>query len=489
MKQTVHAATLPAIIFFCLSIQVFTDAFAARGITAVTDVRHALVIGNGDYRNAPLKNPVNDALDMAVVLEKLGFSVSIATNANQRTMEEAIQAFGKKLLQGGTGLFFFAGHGIQVNGRNYLIPIGARIESESDVKYETVDAGRILGKMDDAQNDINIVILDACRNNPYARSFRSSGRGLAQMDAPRGSLLAYSTAPGSVAADGDGRNSTYTKYLLKHISSPDLPIELTLKRVREDVIRESGEKQVPWESSSLVGNFYFKKKKQSVSAPLITSAPPTKAVSNQLELERQKLEKERLELERMRLDIERQKLEAEKRKMINARSTAESKQNATFKEKRKKENLYLEPQKHEDNEEELINTRPSYESKQAAHYKEKSNEKMIPPEIEKEAIQTELIVKSTAYYQTTVYVKNRDQNQSNRDWKYEGKAPLQLKNLPPGIYIVLAETIDAGGYDLSHKTTVKVINGKKTELIIKFLDAQTGVSARFHKEEVNYSDL
>lgn len=219
--------------------------------------RLALVIGNSAYQMAPLKNPLNDAEDMALNLKNLGFDVILKKNADQRTMEDTIRYFGKQLRNGGVGLFYFAGHGMQVNGRNYLIPIDAKIESENDVKYEAVDAGRVLGQMEDAENKINIVILDACRNNPFSRNFRSSERGLARMDAPKGSLISYATAPGEVAADGSERNGIFTKYLMKHMIEPNLPIELVLKQARIDVARATGGRQIPWEASSLMGNFYF----------------------------------------------------------------------------------------------------------------------------------------------------------------------------------------------------------------------------------------
>lgn len=165
------------------------------------------------------------------------------------------------------GLFYYAGHGIQVKGRNYLIPIGAAIESESDVKYESVDAGRVLGKMEDAGNSLNVIILDACRNNPFGRSFRSSDKGLAKMDAPTGSILAYATSPGSVAADGQGRNGLYTSALLKHMMTPGLTIERMFKQIRIEVVGASGKKQVPWEASSLMGDFYFNAQRGIAVAP------------------------------------------------------------------------------------------------------------------------------------------------------------------------------------------------------------------------------
>ena len=244
------------LLFLCATV---VQATQERGIKLKVD-RLALVIGNGAYQTAPLKNPINDAEDMATSLKKLGFKVILKKDADQRTMEDTIRYFGRQLRGGDVGLFYFAGHGIQVEGRNYLMPIDAKIESESDVKYEAVNAGRILGKMEDAENRLNIVILDACRNNPYARAFRSDQSGLARMDAPTGSLVAYSTAPGEVAADGPERNGIFTKHLIQHMMTPNLSIEHVLKRVRIDVARQTNGRQIPWESSSLMGDFSFNPK-------------------------------------------------------------------------------------------------------------------------------------------------------------------------------------------------------------------------------------
>ena len=224
---------------------------------SATKSKTALVIGNSTYQSAPLRNPANDARDIANLLKRLGFQVTLKVNANRRSMHTAINAFGKELRNSSVGLFYYAGHGIQVQGQNFLIPVGAVLESESDVEFEAINAGRVLGKMQDADNNFNIIILDACRNNPFVRSFRSSASGLAKMDAPNGSILAYSTAPGAVAADGKGRNGLYTSKLLKHMSAPDMKIETMFKKVRIDVAKASGKKQTPWESSSLMGDFYF----------------------------------------------------------------------------------------------------------------------------------------------------------------------------------------------------------------------------------------
>lgn len=225
---------------------------------ATNTKRVALVIGNGAYTSAPpLKNPPNDARDMAATLRTLGFDVVSGINANQKDMKRLIREFGLKLKNGGSGLFYYAGHGVQSKGRNYLIPVDANIQSEAEVEDSGVDASLVLNFMDDAQNGLNIVILDACRNNPFARSFRSATEGLAQVDAPTGTLIAYATAPGRVASDGTAQNGLYTAELLKQMKVPGLSVTDMFMRVRAEVMKQTGNKQVPWEASSLVGAFYF----------------------------------------------------------------------------------------------------------------------------------------------------------------------------------------------------------------------------------------
>ena len=208
--------------------------------------RTALVIGNSAYSTSPLRNPANDAQDISAALAELGFSVTSLIDANLRQMEDAVRAFGKELLKGGVGLFYYAGHGMQVDGVNYLIPVATDIESEDEVRFQSVEANQILQKMESAANRTNIVILDACRDNPFARSFRSESRGLSVVEAPSGSLVIYATAPGSTAADGTGRNGIFTSALLKHIRIPDQDIEVMLRDVRRDVERETENKQTPW---------------------------------------------------------------------------------------------------------------------------------------------------------------------------------------------------------------------------------------------------
>ena len=231
---------------------------AERDAAPAKEHRLALVIGNGDYPNAPLRNPVNDARDFAAALGDSGFDIIRLENANLRQLRTALRDFGDRLKkQGGVGLFYFAGHGMQLKGRNYLIPVGAQIEREDEIEFESLDANQVLEKLDAAGNRFNIVILDACRNNPFARAYRSTAQGLAQMDAPSGTVIAFATSPGSVASDGPGRNGLYTQYLVESVQRPGLKIEEVFKQVRAAVRRDSGGQQTPWESTSLEGDFYF----------------------------------------------------------------------------------------------------------------------------------------------------------------------------------------------------------------------------------------
>jgi formylglycine-generating enzyme required for sulfatase activity len=234
--------------------------FLAVSATHGAETRIALVIGNSDYAGGPLPNPANDAKLIGDELINLGFDVIARRNADQIAMKRAIQEFGARLEKAGpdsVGLFYYAGHGVQLNGRNYLIPTTARIEREGDVEIEAVSADWVIEQMRYARNRLNIVILDACRNNPFTRSMRSVDHGLATMDAPAGILIAYSTAPGSVAADGTGRNSPYTEALTRAIHELHEPVEQVFKHVRVGVMSATSGKQVPWESSSLTGDFYF----------------------------------------------------------------------------------------------------------------------------------------------------------------------------------------------------------------------------------------
>ncbi len=253
---------------------------AAAAPAAGEGRRIALVVGNSRYESSPLTNPVNDAELIAMSLMQVGFEVRLVTDGDQRAMKRAIQAFGETLEAAGSnaiGLFYYAGHGVQMGGHNYLIPVGAAIERDGDVDIEAVSADWVIEQMRYARNRLNFVILDACRNNPFARSFRSGDRGLAKMDAPAGVLIAYSTAPGDVAADGTGRNSPYSEALAGAMRDSTEPAELMFKRVRDQVRRTTTEKQTPWESSSLTGdNFYFAL--HAVQPPVVGGAPTRESV-------------------------------------------------------------------------------------------------------------------------------------------------------------------------------------------------------------------
>ncbi len=221
--------------------------------------RLALVIGNGNYTNSILSNPENDANALEKSLKALGFNVVKYENLTQKRLTQAIDDFGNKLKNYDVGLFFYAGHGIQSKGFNYLIPVDAVLKTEADVEYNCVRADRIFGKMEEAQNDINIIILDACRDNPFERSWSraATGKGLTFMDAPRGSIIAYATAPGKTASDGYAENSPYTSALITCMEIPNIKIEDFFKKVRSLVREQTKDQQTPWESTSLEGDFYF----------------------------------------------------------------------------------------------------------------------------------------------------------------------------------------------------------------------------------------
>jgi len=219
--------------------------------------RFALVIGNSDYKIGALKNPANDAKDMSSLLKKKGFQVQKLTNANKQQMEQAINTFTKRLHQkNAVGLFYFAGHGVEVNGQNYLIPVGKAIENETEVEYDGVNAGRVMSGMRRAGNNLNMVILDACRNNPFAKSFRSGSRGLARVES-RGSMVLYATSPGEVAADGDGKNGLFTQHLMESMNTPNLSIDEVFNLTANKVSNHTGGQQLPWKSGVIINGDKF----------------------------------------------------------------------------------------------------------------------------------------------------------------------------------------------------------------------------------------
>ena len=267
-------------VIFTLAVQ-SVIAQEARQLTQVkpkvSDKRIALVIGNGSYqRVSPLDNPVNDATDIAAALRTLRFDVIIGTDTNLVQMKRLIREFGEKLAQQkGVGLFYYAGHGVEVRGKNFLVPIDADIAREVETEFYAIDVNLILTQMDDANNGFNIVILDACRNNPFSRGWSRSGDtgGLANVNAPTGSFIAFAAAPGKTASDGKGtRNGVFTGALLKILKRPNLKLEEVFKTTREEVMRLTDSKQVPWDSSSVKGDFYFVRESGLESSKVVLSA-------------------------------------------------------------------------------------------------------------------------------------------------------------------------------------------------------------------------
>jgi hypothetical protein len=225
--------------------------------------RIALVVGNANYKVRPLKNPRNDADDVSRSLRATGFEVIDLRDATLPQMRTAVRQFGDQLRNNDVGLVYYSGHGVEVKGRNYFIPVNADIQREDEIADQGLDVSLILEKMSTAGKGVNILIVDACRDDPFGRSFRSTSRGLANMDAPRGTIIAYATSPGKVASDGDPRerNSPYTKHLVKAMQSPNKPIEQVFKEVRRAVQDETKNQQTPWENTSLSGDFFFKVQK------------------------------------------------------------------------------------------------------------------------------------------------------------------------------------------------------------------------------------
>ena len=229
-----------------------------------SESRVALVIGNSQYNNGllPLRNPVNDAALMTKTLRDAGFDVMEGIDLDFKSMKRMISDFGKKLSTAAkhkVGLFYFAGHGVQVNGLNYLLPVDASIQSEADISIEGVPANAALIQMGQAGAAVNMLFLDACRDNPFENAFNRSSatRGLARMGGPSGTLISYATAPGDVAEDGVGANSPFTTALAEMIPVPDVEVEVAMKRMRKSVADQTQNRQNPWTTSSMTGEFYF----------------------------------------------------------------------------------------------------------------------------------------------------------------------------------------------------------------------------------------
>jgi len=299
MKMHMMLILLSAV-FFGVSTHAADDS---RGMKVVYgEARTALVIGNSTYAANPLINPMNDAEDVASLLRQRKFNVRLLANADKKAMDVAIQEFGQRLEQGGVGLFYYAGHAVQIEGVNYLLPVDARPRKAHEVKYQGINVQQVLSEMATSRNRLNVVILDACRDNPFPALSRSLGSGLAKVDAPRGSLIAYATAPGKTAADGDGRNGVFTKNLLRQAAVPGKDILDMFRDVTAGVARDTKEKQEPWVHTSVRGKFYF---------------TPIDFLDQELELTAAELARyKKLVAEQQAADAQLQRLESEKNAAI-----------------------------------------------------------------------------------------------------------------------------------------------------------------------------
>ena len=260
---------MPALrLLLAVAALVFGAAVAHAQKPVPSERRVALVIGNSAYQTAPLYNPGFDAEDMSKALQELGFHVIVRRNVDRNAMRAAIREFGEELRRAQAGLFYYSGHGVQLKGSNYLIPVKEDIRTEADAEDLAVPAAYVLGVMEDSGARTKIVILDACRDNPYMRTFRSAGRGLAQMSPGAGTLVAFSTSAGSVADDGTGRNGLYTRHLLDSLRQPDTEVLRVFQRTRAGVVNESKGRQTPVEFNTLVTDFRFREVTVSGPAPI-----------------------------------------------------------------------------------------------------------------------------------------------------------------------------------------------------------------------------
>jgi hypothetical protein len=250
--------------------------------------KYALVIGNGAYSHGQLKNATYDAELMAETLKELGFEIvggQALTDLSKEEMSLEIIKFGDHLrTTKGVGLFYFAGHGVQVKGRNYLIPIGAKLDREEYVKVYGVEVDEVLAQMEVAQNKMNLMVLDACRNNPFQSSYRSATRGLKMQSAPSGTLILYSTRPGMVAKDGQGKNSPFTNSLTANMKRPGLKIEEVMRETIKDVERKTRQEQTPWQEGFVREDFYFiQPKVKKAECPVGSKLVGQKCIMNSIQ--------------------------------------------------------------------------------------------------------------------------------------------------------------------------------------------------------------
>lgn len=265
--------------------------YAAMSLATVfpasAEKRVALVVGNSAYRNvSPLSNPANDAKLIAATLQSLGFELaggSAQLDLDKPGFEAIVKRFGTLMQGADVGLFYYAGHGVQVRGENYLVPVSANPEREADVDFEMLNTSLVMRQMEGASTRLNLIILDACRNNPFGgRALRAVSRGLAQMTAPEGTLISFATQPGNVASDGADGNSPYTKALVQTIQRPGLGLFDVFNEVGLEVKKQTGGSQQPWVSSSpITGSFYFSGQPGAQPIPPAVSVVPAPAPASQ----------------------------------------------------------------------------------------------------------------------------------------------------------------------------------------------------------------
>ncbi|MEW6165712.1 MAG: caspase family protein [Pseudomonadota bacterium] len=287
---------------FHVAIILCALALAVRATDVTTppvdERRVALVIGNSAYQDAPLQNPLNDAADIAAKLRARGFVVIERNNLKTSQIGRTLREFRAKLTSGAVALVFYAGHGLQIKGENYLPTVDAIIEGEEDVPNQSLSIRQILELLDESKTRLNLVFLDACRNNPFNRRFRSASSGLARQVAPSGTLISFATRPGSIAADGDGRNGLYTRYLIEAMDVPNLAIELALKRVVSGVKAASKGQQEPWMEGSIEGEFYFLTRAEPPApSPAMQQAAIDRAIEEALRRSSEAAARERAEMQ------------------------------------------------------------------------------------------------------------------------------------------------------------------------------------------------
>ena len=271
---------MPAVIYFSAGLA----AALVLAQPAAAQKRVALIVGNSAYAHAgPLTNPANDAADMAAALKEVGIEVLLGLDLDKRAFDLKVRDFARALTSADTGIFFYAGHGLQVGGRNYLVPVDAQLQNERDLDFEAVALDFVLKQMElERETKTNIVFLDACRDNPLGRNLARSmgtrstsvGRGLAQVQTGVGTFIAYSTQPGNVALDGAGRNSPFTAALAKGVKAPGRNLTAVMIDVRREVLSVTNGKQVPWDHSALTGDFYFHLASAPGSLPKAAPAMP-----------------------------------------------------------------------------------------------------------------------------------------------------------------------------------------------------------------------